>query len=376
MPSNSLNYRNVVLVGICLPAFLACADRLILSVSVTPKLSAVWITGLFGICALQIAFVSWALGKFIAPWPLRWFIWLWTMALIDLQLAVISAVENSVNREAIQCLGTGVLAGQLGALIVWGILGNGPLVGRLPSLLILPFIGINLYGLLVRTSQDGSWNQLDWADLLWLQATVLGLLCLAVRLCGFVLEINLAACTEGGGPGPANQRLQFGIRDVLIGTTSLAIALAIAKAGDLLTLKAIQNLYAAGFFFVVLIATCTAAVLLVALWAALGRGRTLFMALLVILASLALGAPIAWYCINVGQPQMMLNRDYRLYHWYATGYWWLGWMFLTGTLLASLLIIYRTLGYRLVRQSPGHFKKSFPSEVTSPSKRIGKPVES
>jgi len=145
--------------------------------------------------------------------------------------------------------------------------------------------------------------------------------------------------------------LQFGIRDVLSGTTSLAVILAIAKAGDFLTWKFIQSVYDAGLLFVVLIATCTAAVLLIALWTSLGRGRPSLMVLCIILASVVLGSPIAWYCANVGQPQMALNRDYRLYHWYGTGYWWVGWMFLSGTLLAGLLIIFRTLDYRLVRKS-------------------------
>jgi len=149
-----------------------------------------------------------------------------------------------------------------------------------------------------------------------------------------------------------NRSLQFGIRDVLIGTTYLAIVLAIAKAGGMLTWQFVPNLYAAGLLFVVLIATCTAAVLLIALWASLGRGRSWLRTRGVVLASLAFGSPVAWYCVNIGQPQMILNRDYRLYHWYATGYWWIGWMFLAATILAGSLIVFRTLGYRLVRIPP------------------------
>ena len=152
--------------------------------------------------------------------------------------------------------------------------------------------------------------------------------------------------------------LQFGIRDVLIGTTTLAILLALAKAGDLLTLQYVRLIYDRGFLFVFTIAISTAAVLIVALWAALGRGHILLRSAALLIVSLAVGWPLAWYCVNIGQPSrraamLMPNRSYWLDHWYWPGYWWLGWMFLAGAVLVAYLVVYRTLGYRLVRTMGG-----------------------
>ena len=41
--------------------------------------------------------------------------------------------------------------------------------------------------------------------------------------------------------------------------------------------------------------------------------------------------------------------DYDLFRWYEVGWWWIAWMFLSGGLLAASLMIFRTVGYRLVR---------------------------
>jgi hypothetical protein len=113
-------------------------------------------------------------------------------------------------------------------------------------------------------------------------------------------------------------------------------------------------MYNAGFLFIVVAAICTAITLLIALWAALGQGRAASRILLLVLAPLALGAPISWYCvhqINAGQAQPLVLLNHRLYHWFFTGIWWIGWMFLAGTLLAGLLLIFRVRDYRLVKKS-------------------------
>lgn len=354
MHSSTVNYRNLLLVGVGLPIVLAVADQSILAVVNTRELVAVAIAVLFAFFSAQIAFVSWAVARFVAPWPLRWVIWLWTMALIDLQLAVMVADVDtnwSATREAaINCLATGVLAGQLGAVVVWGILGGGPILWRGPSLLIVLFIGWKFYSVLGRVGQASAWIRFGWGELLWVEAAILVALCVVLRLCGFSLRVAVIVDQDLPFDATGRRSLQFSIRDVLIGTTSLAVLLGIAKAGDFLTLRFAQQIYAAGFLFVVAVAIGTAIVLLVALWSALGRGSPVLRVLVLVLSSLAVGSPLAWFCVNVGQPQMLFrNFDYRLAHWYQTGFWWIGWMFLAAAILAASLIIFRTLGYRLVR---------------------------
>jgi len=343
-------YVSLLLVGVGLPGLLALVDRLLLerlSQSRSPAYEAVLA---FGVYAGQLALVSWVVARFIEPWPLRWFLWVWTMALVDLQLAVMFNEPQST--PAVHCLATGVLAAQCGALLVWGILGTGPLLWRVPSLLMLLLVASNCFAVLTRVSTGGPFYQLGWNDLLWVQATILSALCGVMRLSGFALA-KTSAASSALAPADA-RRVQFGIRDVLVGTTGLAILLGVAKAGDLLTWRFLQSTYSAGFLFVFLAAICTAATLLVALWAALGQGRATTRFLVLVLAALALGAPIAAYCVHelaAGRARPLVLYNSRLFHWYTTGYWWLGWMFLAGTLLAGLLVIFRELGYRLVRKA-------------------------
>src|SRR5262245_48277213 len=345
MPPAAINYKSLSLVGIGVPVTLTLVNQWVLAKSV-PIISVFGTGLLFAFYALQIGFVSWAVGRYITPWPLRWFIWIWIMALVDLQLAVMTA---SVFSHAIRCLATSVLAGQLGALLVWGILGSGPMIWRIPSLLLLVLVAWNCYELLVRIRQNASWMQLGWNDLLNVEAVTLAALCGMLRLRCFSLQvIDLDGDGDGGEGSSSSTSLQFGIRDVLIWTTCLALLLGIAKAGDLLKLEFVQQTYAVGFLLVATVAISTAAVLLVAIWASLGRGRFTLRLLVLVLTALVVGTPLALYSVHIGQPMMVSNRDYRLAHWYAIGYWWISWMFLTATLLAASLIIFRTLGYRLV----------------------------
>ena len=95
---------------------------------------------------------------------------------------------------------------------------------------------------------------------------------------------------------------------------------------------------------------CTAIVLVVALWSALGQGSPLLRLVVLMSLSLGLGAGVGWYCDLVSrQTGRVTVWNYAYWHWYSNGYWWIGWMFMSGTLLAAALIIYRALGYRLVR---------------------------
>jgi len=344
MPPAKTDYRSLALVGLVLPACMALANHYLLTgmsgTAISPGVTAL----IFAFYVGQIALMSWAVARFIERWQLRWIILIWAMVLIDLQLAAMGGQERNYLRH--MCLSTGVMAGQVGAIIVWGVLGSGSIKWRIPALLILARIVWVFFHQLIRINTYASSIQLGFEDLLVLQSVILAVLCGAMRLAGYSLQI---ASSEPAQAGPDNGRLQFGIRDVLIGTTTLAALLGLAKAGDLLTWRFAQNLYATSFWFVALTAILTAAVLFVALWAALGRGPAVLRCALLILVPLAAAFPIVWYCINVGQPRMILNRDYRLHHWYQTGYWWIGWMFLAATLLAALLLVCRTLGYRLAR---------------------------
>lgn len=354
--NSAVNYRRLLLVGVAMPAGLALANRLILHQGTIGYFDGMLVVALFAFYVLQIGGVSWAVATYIQPWPLRWIIYAWTMLLIDLQLAFLI---QSVYSDAVPCLSSGIFAGQLSLFVVWGILARGPLVWRLPALAVVLVVYLNFYSMLVLMRQP-NWMFMSWSDLVVMQTVVLSILCGCLRLAGFSLALvsddTVSANNQETPAGPGRKSLlQFGIRDVLIGTTSLAFLLALAKAGDLLNLQYVRHIYDRGFLFVIAIAIGTAAVLIVALWSALGRGHVLIRAVTLLAASLAVGWPLGWYCVHIGQPQARAamftpaTTTYWLNHFYSVGYWWLGWMVLTGALLAASLVIYRTLGYRLVR---------------------------
>ena len=347
--SSTLNYRRLLLVGIGLPALLALVNHLLLreeyeGVHLVPS------PVLFAFYVAQVGLVSWAAARFLQPWPLRWIISTWMMILLDLQLATLTS-GHSV--EAIDCLASAIIAGQLGIFIVWGVLGSGPFVWRLPAWIVIAVILWNLFWVLVDLGKLESRYRyfIDWNALLLVQAGLLIVLCGILRLCGFSLRIVVAESDATQGK-PAKASFQFGIRDVLMWTTALAVLLAIAKAGDLLTLRYVKQIYAHGFLFVFTIAISTAAVLIVALWASLGQAHLILRILVLFSFSLLVGSGLAAYCNIVGKPLITSGRGpYWLHHFYGAGYWWIAWMFLSGALLGASLIIYRELGYRLVRDA-------------------------
>lgn len=346
-----LNFLRLLAVGVALPALLATVNQFLLTSSNLSDLGAPWLCVLMGFYVLQIGFIGWAVGTYIEPWPLRWFIYGWIMVLVDLQLAAMTSTGGQ-NSQGVNCLATAIVAGQLGVIIVWGILGSGHIVWRIPALLVVLNQSWVFFNLLVGLTKHrpGDFTP-GWEGLLTTQAVLLAILCGVLRLRGYSL-VKVAAESEAASAGGKTKGpLQFGIRDVLVWTTSLAVLLAIAKAGDLLTMNFVKHVYDPGFLLLFTIGTCTAVVLIVALWSALGQGSAPWRYLVLSALSLSLGAAIAWYCIAMAKSTGPMAWRYSYWHLYSNGYWWIGWMFLTGVLLAASLIIYRTLGYRLVRSA-------------------------
>jgi hypothetical protein len=346
-----LNLLHLLSVGVALPACLATANHLLLTSPLLSDLNALVLCLLMGFYVLQIGFIGWAVGKVTQPWPLRWVIYGWIIVLVDLQLAIMNS-SGGGSYEGRSCLSTAVFAGQLGMIIVWGVLGSGHIFWRVPAILVVLYQFWAFFHLLSRLKQGPPGSAyLDWGGLLTIQAVLLAVLCGMLRLRGYSL-LKVEAEAEAALGDETMVPLQFGIRDVMIWTTSLAVLLAIAKAADFLTMSFLKTLYAPGILLPFTVGIITAAVLIVALWSALGRGNPVIRYLVLVVLSLGLGGAIGWYCDAVARANATaMGWSYSYWQWYSTGYWWIGWTFLTGALLAASLIIYRTLGYRLVRSA-------------------------
>ena len=285
------------------------------------------------------------------------------MILVDLQLASMVSTGGR-NGQGMNCLATAILAGQLGVAIVWGILGSGHIAWRIPALLVLLHTYWSFYFLLLRINLEPPGRSfVGWDGLLATQAVLLSVLVGILRLRGYSLVQLSPEDRTTRQLGGVKTPIQFGIRDVLMWTTSLAVLLAIAKAGDLLTLRFLKQFYDPGLLLLFAMGICTALILIVALWSALGQGSIVARFSVLSVLSLGIGTGIGWYCDTVTRKATMTSWSYSYWHWYWNGYWWIGWMFLTGVLLAASLVIYRTLGYRLVRsiRQPKRFAEAEPA---------------
>jgi len=251
-----LNLLHLFAVGIVLPACLATANHLLLTSSLS-DLNALVLCLLMGFYVLQICFIGWAVGTVTQPWPLRWFIYGWIMVLVDLQLAIMNS-SGGGSYEGRSCLSTAVFAGQLGMIIVWGILGSGHIVWRVPAILVVLTQFWAFFHLLLRLKRSPPGTAyLDWESLLITQAVLLAILCGILRLRGYsLLKVEAEADRASGDKTKAP--LQFGIRDVMIWTTSLAVLLAIAKAADFLTMNFLKSLSAPAILLPLTIGIITA----------------------------------------------------------------------------------------------------------------------
>src|SRR5262249_30418307 len=120
-----------------------------------------------------------------------------------------------------------LVAAQIGLAIVWGTLGTARWYWRAPLTIGL---GAGLLGFWV-LGVNG-WSGQLMAGVLGVQAITLTLMSVGLRVRGYRL-IQLDATGENAA-GPGSRRFQFGIRDVLIWTTVLAILLGLMRLAGML----------------------------------------------------------------------------------------------------------------------------------------------
>lgn len=343
MEENRLDLRRLILVGICLPTVAAAATYLLMYLFVDGERSVLETTIGFGCFVLEIGLVGVVAGKAMPHPQLRWLLYGWMLLLID--LIVVSMAINSSSGYISQILPAAALvAGQVGLAIIWGTLGTTRWHWRVPLTMglgggLLAFWSLGVTG----------WSGRLMTEVLIIQSITLGLLTGALWISGYRLEIPQPDATSGGGP----RSLQFGIKDVLIWTTVMAILLGVMRAADMLRWESLQT--RPSLFLQSTVAALTAVAIAFAVWGALGKGNWLVRFALLIFVLLGLGASLGSFCRYADQ-HLTLGRfsnggyDWNLHSWLEGGWWWIAWMFLSGGLLAASLMIFRAVGYRLVKR--------------------------
>ena len=351
-PQPKLDLSRLVLVAIALPAAIAAVNYALMGRIVSGQTKTIELCAHFGWYVVQVGLVGYVVGRGIAhPW-LRWIVFGWILLLINLLAGSLAMLAYLGWRPEESMPSAALIAGQIGLGVVWAFLGDTKWTIRWPAMIVA------VAGLFFLWLSFGNYGgQRRWTELLVLQIITLSVLCGGLRLRGFRLLVLQEQDRLGHGD-ERRRPLQFGIKHVLIWTTALAIVLGVARAFDLLSWQGAMELARNGLLWKLMVATTSAMVIIVALWVALGRGHWTIRYSLGPVFALVVGWGLAaWSSYNFTTLRTLLTSgavawyqsDWEMLAWYEFGYWWIGWLFLSGGLLAATLIILRVLGYRLVR---------------------------
>ncbi len=343
----------LLIIGMAAPAACAALDQALLSQldsgTQNSSLTVLTLTAF----VVQVGLFGWLCGRWIESPLLRWLIYGWCWVLVDLQTLTAGALAGqsyywgNVNR----LLPGSLFVAQLGLVTIWAVLGRARWYLRWPAALVLgacsalPILGQHYHG-----------N--DLTAFLFIQTCALAFICGVLRWQRFRLT---APSETAGAMAQGDLRpMQFGVRHVLIWTTSLAVVLALARALNLLSPGLFATLLGPRWLDNVTAGGLIAIVLVVALWAALGKGYGVRYLALVTATPLAgvLVAASEWYHIQTTSPNtrwLWAATPPPLWSWtFWRGWWdsewWLfAWTCLAGGLLFAALLFCRTLGYRLTR---------------------------
>ena len=338
----------LVLCGVVLPAAVALATYLAMLPLSAGLSSVLQSTLVFAFFILEVGLVGAIVGRSLPQPFFRWMIYGWVMLLID--LLVCSHAMISSHGFIQQILpAAALISAHIGLAIVWGILGTNRWYWRAPLA-----VGLGAGMLWFWISCVTGWSGRLMTGILVVQAITLTLIIIGLRVRGYRL---IVLQREEASSAQENRRFQFGVRDVFIWTTVLAILLGLLRAADMLRWKSVTE--HPSLFLMSTVAFLSAMVIVFAVWASLGQGHWLLRYLLLVAAMLGLGAALGAASIY---GRLLLEQwlntqsspypsfDYEFYRWYEIGWWWIAWMFLSGGLLAASLLVFRAVGYRLVRR--------------------------
>ena len=342
----------MLLVGVALPVLFFAIDIRLFAVVNSQSHTGLDTLLLFSAFVLQIGVLGVLAARLIELPLLRWSIYAWCWLLVDIQS--LTAAELSLRYgDPTLLLVKALFAAQASLIVMWGVLGTTRWTLRLPaSLAAIPVLAMPL--LEHRTPSEA---------LFLPQLFVLTIICGLMRWRGFTLAMpsgpdaaDLAPPTPETAPigaGSLPQRnlkvAQFGIRHVLIWTTSLAFALGVLRLLGLLSIPGLSRLLSSQLLGYATLGTLIAIVLIVALWAGLGQGRFYLRWSALAISCLAAGAALIYFEYR---RDLAWNRRLlwiQSYFEILNDYWyWLAWTCLAGGLLFATLLMFRTLGYRLL----------------------------
>lgn len=329
----SQNWKAILICAVLLPVCLTAVNHLSLrQVAVHSQLKSS--VALAVSLIVQLAVSAWILTVTKLPSWLRTTIYVWCLSLINLQLWIM-AMDSYLTyswRSDPQMPVAALIGGEIGVLCVWAVLGRGPFIVRLP-LCLIPMSG------LWWVWQSNANYQSIWTNALILQVTTLAMLSALLLFFGFrfAKEETLNANSQ-----------QFGVRDLLIGTTLLAVVFAVVRITQQ-TASQQGGLY--GFpFWIVLLGISTAVCMIAAMWASLGKDHPALRFFVFFLLAAGAGG-FHWYD---SEQFLTLNgfvngQDWQRHRVSELKAWWFAWFLISPSLLLSILLYFRLSGFRLTR---------------------------
>jgi hypothetical protein len=360
--ASTIRLGRVVVIGGVLPAVYVAIDTALASHALLLLMAALTIeVGLTGVLC----------GRFIEPPWLRWLLYAWVWLLLDCMVIPFALLNEDFSSFQ---LPIALLSAQLGLATIFTFLGEARRSIRWA-------VGaVCIAGICVPVVISAHEHSAPVVMFL-IQTLSIAALCSVLRWRGYRLMIPtlLPAGPESTIPPHSATTLsgrQFGIRDVLLWTTSLAVLLGIARAVDFAGAWLAAAQWAESelrsrrwrrideLSLTASDAILTAMVFIVALWAALGENRRIFRWSMLALFSLAAGFAFALldykkYNWTPPGPQTLLNSIYRAWFISAEKDTLVRYCLASGLLFAALLI-YRAIGYRLYRPLPQPFAVSGP----------------
>jgi len=300
------------------------------------------------------------MGVLCGRWPelgaMRWILYAWCWLLIDFQ-GVIAWMLAGQNWWADSLQTASLFVAQLGLLTIWAVLGSERWTVRAPLALVVG-CGLMLFLTRIRYHYDSA------VAMFVVQIVALGGICVVFRRKGYRLAIAPAESgpLEPLRPASALRTSQFGLRDVLLWTTALALVCGLVRAVGLPWRDWFDTrdnpwllLFANG------LALATA--LVITLWCALGMGRSAVRRYVPLLAIPIIGianALVEWLVWLVQwRPWIApwfpeLSWQGKLYSAFWQPFSGLAristaWLCLTSGMLFATLLFPRALGYRLIR---------------------------
>ncbi len=326
--SNRASRLRLLVCAIVIPAAVAGTNQAVFELATKNPGLRDW---LYPWMAFTTAVLSWCVGRYLSPAWLRWMVFAWSLALLDL-LTIAVCLSGPLRNDFAFLL----ISAQVSLLALWTILSRVDWQWRLPGAVA----GISLLIVFV-----GNWYWEEWVVLIMLAGVVIALVSAGLRSVGFSLQP-----IKRDNPNAPQSDLfvaQFGTKHLLIWATALSLLLLVARGLDLYIFAALdaKSIFPAGALSISL-----AALNLIVIWAILGSGGWLFRVSLLVLVPYSLGIALRSLAALYHPPlyvpwpsspmlSMLINMEDQ----------WPQWIWFNAMLLAALLLFLRASGYRLIR---------------------------